>query len=569
MKYHLKRPRAGALIGSLALIAVAGFTSVEGLATRLVQDTHVSIVTLAGGVGLWKLATYGLALLWLAADQWRASGAEAVPLLANGRYVGEAPSSRQWALALGACCVGLLLRSHDLNAGLWFDEIDTLVRYGTCSLTHVVSSFETQNNHLAYSVLANLSIQAFGESPWALRLPAVLLGAASLWALWRFALMIAPPIQALFATWLLAVSYHHVWFSQDARGYTGMLLATLVSSAVFLSMLWQKQSSNLKLPFCYAVAASFGIWMHTTAVFVVVAHFLIWAVLCARGKAALANRWPPLWGFMFAAALSIWGYALVLPQFVETLGGPSMAGHETEWRNPLWLLRETLAGLASGLPGGWLALLEGVLVLGMGLWSFSRQSRELLALLLLPAAITAAVVIAQGHNLWPRFFFFSAGFAVLIVVRGVFEFVEVLARGPLEPHRRWIFPTALTLLCLASAATLVRVYGPKQDFAAALTYVQSHAPAGAVATLEMGNLPFLEYHRQPWAQINSLDDLMAFEAAHEEVWVVLATPAYLAAVQPETWARLQTEYSEKQVFYGTSRGGEIVVKVRGGASRDR
>jgi hypothetical protein len=62
---------------------------------------------------------------------------------------------------------------------------------------------------------------------------------------------------------------------------------------------------------------------------------------------------------------------------------------------------------------------------------------------------------------------------------------------------------------------------------------------------------------------------MDFEREHGEVWVVLATPAYTASVQPETWARLQSEYQEEKVFSGSSRGGEIVVKVRREHRRDQ
>jgi len=568
VELRLRRPRAGALIGALALGLLAAATPVDALAALLAEDSRVEHAKLIGGVWMWKLATLLLALICLAADQLRPAARDAAPLLERGESGEEPPSVRQRALALGACFVGLGLRLFDLGAGLWFDEIDTLLRYGSASALAAISSFETQNNHLAYSLLANRSIAIFGADAWALRLPAALLGAASLWATWKFALRVAPRTQALIATWLMAVSYHHVWFSQNARGYTGLLLATLVSSAAFLAMLWQRKPQGLRLPLVYGLAASFGVWMHTTAVFVVVAHGLIWLVLGARARETGSNRWPPLWGFVFATALSIWGYALVLPQFLDTLAVPSMVGHETPWRNPLWMLRETLAGLAAGLPGGWLALVEGGLVLALGLWSFWRQSRALLAVLLLPAAITAAVLLAQGHNLWPRFFFFSAGFALLIVVRGIFTFVELMARGPLASLRGWLALAAASLLVLASAATLPRVYGPKQDFAAAAEYVRRRAPAGAVATLEMGKLPFLDYLRQPWAQIGSLQELMDFERDHPEAWVVLATPAYLAAVQPQTWARLQTEYAEEKVFAGSARGGEIVVKVRREPSRD-
>jgi 4-amino-4-deoxy-L-arabinose transferase-like glycosyltransferase len=536
--------------------------SVTGGALFLSNETKLDVVALAKGVWIWKLATVVLGVLWIAADGFRPHGREADALLERGRRPDEAPSVRWHAIVFAICCLGYALRCHDLGAGLWFDEIDTLVRYGNGSIAKAIASFETQNNHLAYSLLANLSIHVFGSDAAALRLPAVLLGSASLWAVWRFALLVAPRVEALFATLLLAVSWHHVWFSQDARGYTGMLLATLVATGALMEMLWQKRATNMRLPLVYALAASFAIWMHVTAVFVVVAHFLVWTVLAARRPGAALNRWQPLWGFAFAAALSLWLYALVLPQFVATLGGPSMAGHETQWRNPMWMLRETLDGLAAGVPGGWVALAEGVFLIGLGLWSYARQSTVVLALFLLPAALTCGVIVLQGHNLWPRFFFFSAGFAVLILLRGVFEFVGLFARGGLAPMRKTIGIAAAALLCLASAATLPRAFGPKQDFEAAAAWVSAHAPADSVATLEMGNLPFLEYKRLPWAQIDDLQALMDFERRHGETWIVLTTPVHLAAVQPETWARLESEYREEKVFYGSVHGGEIVVKVR-------
>ncbi len=556
------RPRPLPLIAGLTLVALGLALPAQTAANYFAQDSAAGVEALAMGMSIWKLATAGLGLVWIAADVFRPRGSETDALLERGKSVDEAPSARLCAIAIAACLIGLALRCYDLNAGLWFDEIDTLVRYGDASLSRAVSSYETQNNHLAYTVLANLSIHAFGSSAWALRLPAVLLGAASLWALWRFALLVAPRSEALIATGFLAVSSHHVWFSQDARGYTGMFLATLISSGAFLSMLWQRRATDMKLPLLYGASAAFGVWMHATAVFVVVAHFAIWALLCLRRQSAAENRWQPLWGFVFAGALSLWGYALVLPQFVHTLAGPSMEGHETHWRHPLWLMRETASGLAAGLPGGWFALIVGALVLGLGLWSYARQSFALLAVFLLPALLTCAVVVLQGHNLWPRFFFFSAGFGVLLTLRGLAELAGLLARGSALGLRPKLSAGVGALLCLASAATLPRVFGPKQDFEAAAEYVLAHAPPGSVATLEMANLPLLEHQRRPWTQVNNLQALMDFERGKSETWVILTMPTHLAAVQPDTWARLCSEYREEKVFYGTERGGEIVVKVR-------
>jgi Dolichyl-phosphate-mannose-protein mannosyltransferase len=106
------------------------------------------------------------------------------------------------ALALGAILAGAAaLRFHALDTGLWHDEILIL-----------------------YTVLARLSLGLFGDGCWVLRLPAAVFGIASVGALYGLAREVTDRGEALLTAALLAFSYHHVWFSQNARGYTGLLL---------------------------------------------------------------------------------------------------------------------------------------------------------------------------------------------------------------------------------------------------------------------------------------------------------------------------------------------------------
>jgi uncharacterized membrane protein len=46
---------------------------------------------------------------------------------------------------------------------------------------------------------------------------------ASIGALYLLGRAVAGPTEALFAAALMTVAYHHVWFSQNARGYSGLL----------------------------------------------------------------------------------------------------------------------------------------------------------------------------------------------------------------------------------------------------------------------------------------------------------------------------------------------------------
>ena len=132
-------------------------------------------------------------------------------------------------LAFVAAAFVLRLPGH-LNSGLWFDEIWLLRDSVRVPLATLLTRFESDNNHPLYSLAAWLSTHALGEAAWSLRLPAVLFGVASIGMMWRFADRVAPRSEALLATTLLTVSYHHVWFSQNARGYTMLLFWTLAAT---------------------------------------------------------------------------------------------------------------------------------------------------------------------------------------------------------------------------------------------------------------------------------------------------------------------------------------------------
>jgi hypothetical protein len=118
-----------------------------------------------------------------------------------------------------------------------------------------------------------------------------------------------------------------------------------------------------------------AIYTHVTAAFVVVAHALIALVIWWRqGRSLTTPVRRALAAIILTGTFSLQLYALVLPQFFDTLLTPTMAGTDTAWKDPLWLLTETLGGLARGLPGGWIALVGGLVVAGAGLWSYARQS---------------------------------------------------------------------------------------------------------------------------------------------------------------------------------------------------
>ena len=96
---------------------------------------------------------------------------------------------RRWEwLCLGCIlCIALVLRSINLNSGLWYDEIVTLVTYVRLPTYDLITTYSSLNNHILYSLTAQATVAVFGESAWAIRLPAMLFGVASVAALWWLA----------------------------------------------------------------------------------------------------------------------------------------------------------------------------------------------------------------------------------------------------------------------------------------------------------------------------------------------------------------------------------------------
>ena len=130
-------------------------------------------------------------------------------------------SRNEWAILGGILCIAAFLRFHDLNDGLWLDEILTQVNYTKLPFGEIFATYDSQNQHFLYSLLSHGSYLLFGESAWALRLPAALFGLASIWALFEFSKEVSSRREALLSCAFFAFSYHHIWFSQNARGYTG------------------------------------------------------------------------------------------------------------------------------------------------------------------------------------------------------------------------------------------------------------------------------------------------------------------------------------------------------------
>ena len=97
----------------------------------------------------------------------------------------DADRARIWLVVMTGVAVALRLRG--LGSDLWLDEIVTVEDSRTSTLGQLLTTFESANRHLLTAVLVKLMISVFGYSETAVRLPAALMGMASVPAIYFLA----------------------------------------------------------------------------------------------------------------------------------------------------------------------------------------------------------------------------------------------------------------------------------------------------------------------------------------------------------------------------------------------
>jgi mannosyltransferase len=469
--------------------------------------------------------------------------------------------------------VALALRVWNLNSDLWVDEVFTLLDFARQPFGLMLTSFPSQNQHLLYSILAHASIETFGESAWALRLPSVLFGVASIWALFLLIKKLLGEREALLGCALMTVSYHHIWFSQNARGYMGLLLFTLLATWLWFEALEQ---NDWKWWLGYAAAVVFGMWIHITMAFVIAAHAIVYLALFINPKLSGAQDFSlerragirPFAAWFLSVTVTLQLYALALPEFLRV--GLHEESKNSEWTNPLWVLTETLQNLSIGF-AGIAVVICGAAFVAFGWASLFKKNRRAAMLMILPPIFAGSLMLALGHNLFPRFFFFAMGFGLLIVIHGAMELPGLISnfkfqitdsRFQISDSRLAYVGIGLVLLVIAaSIVTVPRNYSlPKQNFSGAKNFVENHRlPNEEIVAVSIAGEMYGNYFAPDWSVAKTVPELEKVEQTNKKVWLVYTLSPEIKAFRPEMWEAIQKDYEIVQVFPGTLNGGEIFV----------
>ena len=164
------------------------------------------------------------------------------------------------------------------HQSLWVDEIITWYS-ATASVPMTLSRLLENVHGPLYSLMLHAWCSVAGESEWALRLPSALMGIALVPAIawlsgrWLGRSSAAP------AAWLTAGSPFLVWYAQEARNYSMLMLAAAIASAVLVGL---RERLTARGTLGYVMAAAAGLLSNFSFALLAPVHLRWW--LGERGE---------------------------------------------------------------------------------------------------------------------------------------------------------------------------------------------------------------------------------------------------------------------------------------------
>jgi len=168
---------------------------------------------------------------------------------------------------------GILLRLYHIDTNsLWFDEV--------CTVTFdSFKSWLSNPNYLYYNMplyfLVTDVFTLFSDNETVLRLPGAIFGILTILYVYKIARLCFNYRVALFASLIISISPFHVYYSQEARPYSMLMLFGIASTYYMIKALIQ---SRWKWWAAYVIIATLGLYTHLFMGFVLIANcvFLLW-----------------------------------------------------------------------------------------------------------------------------------------------------------------------------------------------------------------------------------------------------------------------------------------------------
>jgi mannosyltransferase len=335
--------------------------------------------------------------------------------------------------------------------GLWLDETITVihVRRG------FIAALEEPNHPPLLQLISTIAIRLFGESEFAVRIPAAFLGILGIPLVAVLGKVMGYPRAGLWAALLLALSPFHLRYSQDARNY-GLLVT--VSTLTYVTLYLAVKRPRFYWWMAYGVATAMNFYSHYGS-FVVLVIQLIW--LAGWGIQRILQRdFRSLLGPILSGVIASILYSVWLPRFLKSITVNSgatatgAAGGRSPWQT--WI-RESLWSFSNGDQA---FLVSFVILLCLGLlfclWYRNFGNFSLLILgVAMPILLIFTFDIARYAL--PKFVIYILPIYLLTVALGLDGILSLLNRPILSKFNAYpIAATALTTILFIGTFPLLQ-----------------------------------------------------------------------------------------------------------------
>ena len=187
-------------------------------------------------------------------------------------------SNKTLLVLLLIIAVGSALRIYDLGAeSVWYDEMVS-IRFAGHTIPYIIKfAGQLHNSPPFYWIILHYWVELFGTGEAAVRSLSAIFGVGAILVTYLVGKELFNRKIGLIASFLSAISYFHIYYSQEARNYSLLLLLSLLSYYFFIKIL--KHNKNwyyvgyLLANFLLGFTHIYGLFIIASQI---VYFFLIW-----------------------------------------------------------------------------------------------------------------------------------------------------------------------------------------------------------------------------------------------------------------------------------------------------
>jgi 4-amino-4-deoxy-L-arabinose transferase-like glycosyltransferase len=373
---------------------------------------------------------------------------------------GKDPSYIYWAMG-AITLIGAVIRLWRISQPIAYDEAYTFVYYATGEFKHILADYSAPNNHIFHTILVRLFYEIFGKQPWVVRGPALLAGILCIPAAYFFARRIFNTRQALAGAALVALTPWFINYSVNGRGYTLIILFSLLLAN--LGALLTRQQSRVALG-AYALIAALG--FYTIPIFLYpMAGVSFWVLVThLTASEPWEERSIKARDFLFACLLGgLLTLLLYLPVILFGTGFHSITSNEIVESRAWSVFVENLQPRITKTWDSWLAgysqPVKNFLSFGflLSLFFYRKASNQRLPLQLFLILAIAIVLIIQRVAPLARVWMYLDAFYLIFAGGGLVWLAElVLNRFISSTNTSRVVTTSILLILMLALTNIYR-----------------------------------------------------------------------------------------------------------------